>query len=95
MSQGATLETLRRDFSDKEKAAAGKSDSLESAKAQFRKYLEMREQLEVLFAGKRSAVFSPEQAQRILMEYPTINADNWQNVDQLIEAQQNSALCLH
>lgn len=91
ISEGATLETLRRDFADKEKAAAEKSDSLESAKAQLRKYLEMREQLEVLFAGKRSAVFSPEQAQRILMEYPTINADNWQNVDQLIEAQQKAA----
>ncbi len=90
ISEGATLETLRRDFSDKEKAAAEKSDSLESAKAQLRKYLEMREQLEVLFAGKRSAVFSPEQAQRILMEYPTINADNWKNVNLLIEAQQKT-----
>ena len=59
ISEGATPETLRRDFADKEKAAAKKSDSLKSAKAQ-----------------------------RILMEYPTINADNWQNVDQLIEAQQ-------
>lgn len=91
ISEGATLETLRRDFADKEIAAAEKSDSLDSAKAQLRKYLEMKEQLEVMFAGKRSAVFSPEQAQRILMEYPTINADNWQNVDQLIEAQQKTA----
>ena len=90
ISEGATLETLRRDFSDKEKAAAGKSDSLESAKVQLRKYLEMKEQLEVLFAGKRSAVFSPEQAQRILMEYPTINADNWKNVNLLIETQQKT-----
>ncbi len=90
ISKGATLETLRCDFAEKEKKVSEKSEALEAAKAQLRKYLEMKEQLEVLFAGKRSAVFSPEQAQRVLQEYPEINADNWQNVDQLIEAQQNT-----
>ena len=52
--------------------------------------MEMKEQLEVLFAGKKSAIFSPEQAQLVLRDYPAIDADNWQNVDRLIEAQEKT-----
>ena len=90
ISEGATLETLRCDFAEKEIAASEKSDALEAAKEQLQKYLEMKEQLEVLFAGKKSAIFSPEQAQLVLRDYPAIDADNWQNVDRLIEVQEKT-----
>ncbi len=90
ISEGATLDSLRADLAEKEKTASEKADCLDAAQAKLRRYYEMKELLEVLFGGKLSPVFSPDQAEQLLHEFPTINESNWRNIDRLIEAQQEA-----
>lgn len=90
ISEGATMETLRQDFAEKEKVAADKADRLHFEQEQLRRVYEIKEQLEVLFAGKKSDIFSFQQAESVLKEFPTINAHNWQDVDKAIEKQESA-----
>ena len=89
VSNGMTLESLRKDLAEKEKTAAEKADALIQLKEELQSFYDMRERLEILFDGKKSNIYTIEQAKGILKEFPSVNATNWKNVYKLIEDQEN------
>ena len=50
---GATLESLRNDFAEKEKICGQKSEKLSAEQARLKKFLEMQLKLEIIFDGKQ------------------------------------------
>jgi hypothetical protein len=84
INEGATLESLRRDFAAKEEAVTQMYDRAEAEKNDLRFALDLREQLEMLFGGVPSQRFSRQQAEAALQRYPVITASNWRNVETLI-----------
>lgn len=92
INEGATIETLRDNFSEIEKNVSDKIDALEKAKADFRMFCELKEKIEIVFEGKTSAIFSQQQAEQTLRQYPQINAANYRNVDQLIANEEQHVL---
>ncbi|MDE7138683.1 MAG: hypothetical protein K2O29_09570, partial [Ruminococcus sp.] len=81
---GATLETLRKDFENNEKAVAEKEKILDRAKSDLKTFYELKEKIEIIFEGKKSEVFTRQQAEETLKKYPNINSFNYHNVDMLI-----------
>lgn len=90
VSNGMTLESLRKDLAEKEKIAADKADAFLQEQSRLKKYYDWREQLEVLFDEKRSDIFSPEQSKQVLKIFPTITEYNWRNVYRLVETQEEN-----
>lgn len=85
INSGATLETLRKDFEDTENAVAEKEKILDKAKSDLKTFYELKEKIEIIFEGKKSEVFTRQQAEETLKKYPNINSFNYHNVDKLIE----------
>lgn len=85
INSGATMESLKRDFENAESTLAEKEKLLEKSKSDLKTFYELKEKLEILFEGKRSDVFSLEQAKQALRQYPTINQNNYRNVTILID----------
>ena len=90
VQEGATLESLRHDFAEKEKTAAEKTDAMLQMKSRLKNYYDWREQLEILFDGKQSDLFTAEQAKQVLKIFPSITEQNWKNVYQLVETQEKN-----
>lgn len=90
IAEGATLESLRKEFAEKEKRAAEKTDALLQIKEGLKCYYDMREKLEVLFEGRHSDIYSAEQAKSVLKEFPSVTENNWKNVYKLIEDEENA-----
>lgn len=85
INSGATLEMLRTDFSNTEKTVSEKEKQVEKAKSNLQSFYELKEQIQIVFEGKKSKIFSPEQAHQALQAYPNITKDNYHNVDILID----------
>lgn len=85
INSGATLETFRKEFSDLEQHVSEKEKSLEKLKSDLQSFYDLKEQIRIVFEGKKSEIFSPEQAQQALKAYPNITKDNYHNVDILID----------
>lgn len=84
INSGATLETLRKEFADTEKNVSEKEEQLEKSKSALKSFYDLKEQLQIIFEGKKSELFSPEQARRTLQAYPDITKENYHNIDVLI-----------
>ncbi len=84
INSGATLESLKRDFENTESTLAEKEKALEKSKSDLKTFYELKEKLEILFEGKQSDVFTREQAEQTLRQYPAIHRNNYRNVEILI-----------
>lgn len=84
INAGLTLENLKQEFAEQQKAVSEKEKALEKSKADLKTFQALKEQISVVFEGKKSAVFSREQAEKTLRLYPTINESNYQNIEILI-----------
>lgn len=84
INDGATLQSLRQDFADKDEAMHQRYDAAQHEKHDLHFALDLKEQLELLFAGKPSQRFTRQQAEETLRQYPSITADNWRNVENMI-----------
>ena len=85
---GASLDSLRTDFAEKEKAAADAESKLRAAEKELRSVYDLKEKILIVYEGKQSRLFSREQAAASLKSYPSINAQNYRNVDKLIASQE-------
>lgn len=85
---GASLTSLRTDFAEKEKAAADAESKLRSAEKELRSFYDLREKIQIVYEGKQSRLFTREQAAASLKAYPSINAQNYNNVNNLIASQE-------
>ncbi|MDD5946671.1 MAG: plasmid recombination protein [Oscillospiraceae bacterium] len=83
---GATLNSLRRDFAEKEKTAAEKQQLFDKAKERLQYAHDLREKLELLFGGIPSARFTRQQAEDTVRGFPNITAQNWRNVENMVAA---------
>ena len=85
INSGATLESLKKDFEKAENDVAEKEKILEKAKSDLKVFHELKEKIQIVFEGKKSEIFSPQQAEQTLKKYPDINSTNYQKIDVLIE----------
>ena len=88
---GATLNSLRQDFAEKEKAAAEKQQVFDKAKERLQYAHDLREKLELLFGGIPSARFTRQQAEDTVRGIPEITAQNWRNVADMVAAYTEAA----
>lgn len=90
INDGASLESLRADFAEKEKAAADTESRLRSEEKDLRSFYDLKEKLLIVYEGKQSRLFSREQARASLKLYPSITPENYRNVDALIANQEEA-----
>lgn len=85
LNEGMTADTIRQKAEALEAEAKKKSDELEQAEHHLRDYLIMKEKIEMVFEGKKSDVFTIEQARSAVRKYPNITAENYRNIDKVVE----------
>ncbi len=76
INSGATLETFRKEFADAEKIVSEKEKQIEKSKSALKSFYDLQEQIQIVFEGKKSEIFSPEQARQALQAYPNITKEN-------------------
>jgi len=84
LNAGATLESLRNEFEKLEQSVSEKEKLWLSAKSDLKSFYELKEKLQIIFEGKTSQVFTRQQAEQALKQYPTIDKNNYRNVGILI-----------
>lgn len=87
INSGATLKTLRKEFSDLEKSVSEKEKQTEKTKSDLKSFYDLKEQIQIVFERKKSKIFSLEQARQALQTYPNITQENYHNVDILIDSE--------
>ena len=87
INSGATLETFRKEFADAEKNVSEKEKQIEKSKSALKSFYDLQEQIQIVFEGKKSEIFSPEQARKTLQAYPNITKENYHNMNALIESE--------
>lgn len=88
INEGATLETLRADFAEKEKEAAAAESKLRTEETDMKNFYDLKEKIQVVYEGKQSRYFTREQAIESLKHHPSINSENYWKVDELIANQE-------
>ena len=84
LNAGMDITSIRQKAESLEAAAQKKGAELEQAENDLRQYLEMKEKIEIVFEGKKSSVFTLEQAKAAVRKYPDINASNYRNIDKVV-----------
>ncbi len=87
INSGTTLETFRKEFADLEKSVSEKEKALQKAETDLKTFYDLREKIQIVFEGKKSEIYSPEQAQQALKAYPHITRENYHNIEMLIESE--------
>ena len=87
INAGATLDSLRQEFAAQEQKVSGLDAAVQEQKAALRSYLELKEKIGVVFEGKPSSIFSPEQARSDLRRIPNITENNFRNIDKLLDSE--------
>lgn len=90
INEGATLETMRYDFAEAEKKCNEVENSLKTSRKDLNFFLELKEQAELLFEGKRSEKFSLNQARETFSQHKNINKDNYNKLDELIQTEKEN-----
>ena len=85
INDGATLESMRSDMAVSEKKCADIESSLTTSRNDLNFFLELKEQAELLFEGKRSDKFTLNQARETFTQHQNINKNNYNKLDNLIE----------
>ena len=88
INDGATRDSLRTEFAEKEKAAADAEGKLHAEEKDLQSFYDLKEKLLIVYEGKPSRLFTKEQAVAALKAYPSITAQNYRNVDALIANQE-------
>lgn len=73
-----------------EESVSEKENQVEKERKDLQSFYELKEKIQIVFEGKKSDVFTLEQAQRTIQQYGKITASNYRNVDILIENQTDS-----
>ena len=81
---GASIETLRAEFDRAAKTADEKSAALKKAERALEQAMELKEKILIVFEGKKSKVFTREQAEETLRGFPSITAANYRNIELMI-----------
>lgn len=90
INAGATLETLRKDFEVLEQSVSEKYNALEKAEADLKSFYDLKEKIEIVFEGKRSEIFTLQQAEQTLRQYSNINQSNYRNIEILINKEKEN-----
>ena len=53
----------------------------------LKEILDLKEKIEVVFEGKKSATYTYDQARAALQEYPNITRENYRNIDKLVSSE--------
>ena len=85
LNEGMTADEIRQKAETLEATAQNKGAELERAENDLRAFMEMKEQIEIVFEGKKSGVFTLEQAKAAVRMYPDINASNYRNIDKVVD----------
>ena len=81
INEGATLESLRNEFAAQEQKVSELDAAVQKQKS------ELKEKIEIVFEGKKSPVFSYDQAKATLQKFPNITEHNYRNIYDLIETE--------
>lgn len=84
INSGATLDSLKKEFQELDAKATAKHEALEKAERDLKTFYELKEKIEIVYEGKKSEVYTLEQAKTTVQMYSNINASNYHNVDNLI-----------
>ena len=87
LNEGATLETLRREFAAQEEKVSGMDAALQKQRNDLKSFHELKEKIEIVFEGKKSAVFTYDQAKAAVQQFPNIGQNNYKNIYDLIETE--------
>ena len=87
INSGATLESLRNEFEKCEQIVSAKEQAFEKSKKDLKAFYELKEKIEIVFEGKHSDIFTMQQARETLQHYPTITANNYRNIENLIRTE--------
>lgn len=90
INDGATLETMRYDFTEAEKKCNEVENSLKTSRKDLNFFLELKEQAELLFEGKRSEKFSLNQARETFAQHRNINKNNYNKLNELIQTEKEN-----
>jgi len=90
INDGATLETMRYDFAEAEKKCNEVENSLKTSRKDLNFFLDLKEQAELLFEGKRSKKFSLNQARESFSQHKNINKNNYNKLDELIQTEKEN-----
>lgn len=85
INEGVTVEMLRHEFAAQTELVTVKEEVLQKTKSDLKTFLELKEQIEVLYEGKHSDAFTSEQAAAGVKRFPAINRNNYRNIDLLIQ----------
>lgn len=91
INNGATLDSLKRDFENAEHELSEKENQLEKSKKDLNAFHELKEKIEIVFEGRQSKKFSRQQAEQTLKRYPNITEKNYRNVEKLISQESENA----
>ncbi len=84
INNGATLDSLKRDFENAEHELNEKENQLEKSKKDLKAFRDLKEKIEIVFENRHSEKFTREQAMQTLKRYPNITENNYRNVEKLI-----------
>lgn len=87
INEGATLESLRKDFEMQEQKVSEMDAVIQKQQSDLKSFHELKEKIEIVFEGKHSKIFSPEQARAALQSLPNITKNNYRNIYDLIETE--------
>lgn len=91
INNGATLDSLKRDFENAEHELSEKENQLEKSKNDLKAFHELKEKIEIIFEGRHSEKFTRQQAEQTLKRYPNITEKNYRNVEKLISQESENA----
>lgn len=86
INEGATLQSLKTDFEKKDAAVAELREKCKAAKDELQMGIDLREMIEIVFAGKESARFTRQQAEQKVKMIPSITSSNWRNAETMVAA---------
>ena len=85
INEGATLDTLRNDFEKQEEITTTCEADLLKSKRDLKLFYDLKEKVDIVYSGKKSSVYTFEQAQIALKQFPDINDRNFSKVQKLID----------
>lgn len=84
LNDGMDAAAIRAKAEAIETEAQNKAAELEHAENMLRQYLEIKDKIEIVFEGKKSDVFTLEQAKATVRMYPDINSSNYRRIELII-----------
>lgn len=87
INDGMTLASIRKEFADREQAVVHLREEHEKSRSDLKTYIVLKEKCEIVFGLRYSEKYTHEQAAATLKGYPSINAENWKRVYNLVADQ--------